>query len=398
MNDGVSVVIPIYNVKEYLRKCVESVLAQTYKEIEVILVDDGSTDGSDEICDKLADTDARIKVVHKKNGGLVSARKVGMKEATGDFLLNIDGDDWIEQKMIELLVKDIHDNNSDVAACCFWKDGSESEELYWGKEIIAYTDKEKSRIATDWLKGELNCIEVVWNKLYKADLFRQVYEYVPDYICNGEDVIAFFNLIHHGAKISVVYDKLYHYVNRPGSVSKAVDRIARMASKELMIGFLAKLLNEKYDVPKDILDRWIIDKTMIEVSQNIAGGESFVQKFYTNKISLLRRKKVVIYGAGKVGKDLFRQLSIYDDIEICAWVDQNYQKYNYGFHKIESVDSLISLPFDVIMIAVWDKDIYLSIKKSLIEKYGICEDRVVWCDPQITWRDINGYIDSYSLV
>ncbi len=396
VDELVSVVIPIYNIMDYLEKCVASVCGQTYKKLEIILVDDGSTDGSGKLCEELAAADARIKVIHKENGGLVSARKAGIKEATGFYLVNIDGDDWIEENMIELLVQNICKDGSDIAVCGFWKEGVEREEYAWASSNFTITGKKKNAIATAWLNGELNCAEVVWNKLYKTDLFRSVYELVPNYLCNGEDVIAFFNLIHSDVKVCILDDKLYHYVSRPGSVSQSADAIKRMASKELMIGFLAQVIEEKFDVPKDVLNNWIIDKTMLEINKNIDGGESFIQTFYTSNIDPLKRKNVVIYGAGKVGKDLFRQLTTHDDINICLWVDKNYQKYSHGFHEVKSVDALGTTDYDVIIVAILDEKKYETIRNQLIEQFGISEDKIIWSNPQITWRNINGYINSYS--
>ena len=108
MTEVVSIIIPIYNVKEYLVKCVNSVISQTYVDLQIILVDDGSTDGSALICDKLACGDSRIEVIHKMNGGLSSARNEGMKAATGEYIYFLDADDYIESDLIEICVNTIH--------------------------------------------------------------------------------------------------------------------------------------------------------------------------------------------------------------------------------------------------------------------------------------------------
>lgn len=110
----ISIVVSIYNEWEYLDKCIDSIVNQTYKNIEIILVDDGSTDCCGEICDKYAEQDSRIIVIHKPNGGLVSARKAGTKEATGDYIINVDGDDWIEKERIQNLVKGIEQYHADI--------------------------------------------------------------------------------------------------------------------------------------------------------------------------------------------------------------------------------------------------------------------------------------------
>lgn len=106
VNMVVDIIVPVYNVSKYLNKCIESLLAQTYKYIKIILVDDGSTDGSEKICDNYARIDDRINVIHKENGGLVSAWTMGIKNSKSEWVVFVDGDDWVEYKHIELLVKE----------------------------------------------------------------------------------------------------------------------------------------------------------------------------------------------------------------------------------------------------------------------------------------------------
>ena len=117
MKDLVSIIVPVYNVQKYLDKCIESMLKQTYTNIEIVLVDDGSTDGSASICDKYAADDERVVVVHKKNGGQSDARNVGLEKSTGEYICWVDGDDCIEENMIELLHKNLVDNNADISIC-----------------------------------------------------------------------------------------------------------------------------------------------------------------------------------------------------------------------------------------------------------------------------------------
>ena len=112
----VSIIIPVYNVEQYLSECMESVLKQTYTNLEILLVDDGSTDSSPKICDKYASQDFRVKVIHKKNGGPMSACLMGIREAAGEYLAFMDSDDWIDLSMIEELVKET--NGSDREIIC----------------------------------------------------------------------------------------------------------------------------------------------------------------------------------------------------------------------------------------------------------------------------------------
>ena len=117
MKSLVSVIVPIYKVEKYLNKCVDSIINQSYKNLEIILVDDGSPDKCGEICDKYAEKDSRVKVIHKENGGLSDARNAGIDIAKGDYLLFVDSDDWITSNICEVLIKNANDNLSDIIAC-----------------------------------------------------------------------------------------------------------------------------------------------------------------------------------------------------------------------------------------------------------------------------------------
>lgn len=122
MKEQISVIIPIYNVEKYLSDCVESVLKQTYTDLEIILVDDGSQDASGQICDDYAKQDSRVQVIHKKNGGLSSARNAGIDQATGQYFFFLDSDDWIAENALELLYKEIKSTGRIwlYAICSMW--------------------------------------------------------------------------------------------------------------------------------------------------------------------------------------------------------------------------------------------------------------------------------------
>ena len=117
MDEKISVIVPVYNVEQYLERCVDSIINQTYKNLEIILVNDGSTDNSGQLCDKLAKKDNRIRVIHKENGGLSDARNVGIDEAKSDLIGFIDSDDYIDEDMYELLINNMKNANADLSMC-----------------------------------------------------------------------------------------------------------------------------------------------------------------------------------------------------------------------------------------------------------------------------------------
>jgi glycosyltransferase involved in cell wall biosynthesis len=170
--DKISVIVPVYKVQDYLGRCVDSILAQTYPELEVILVDDGSPDGCGALCDRYAAQDARVRVIHKANGGLSSARNAGMDAATGTWLAFVDSDDWLDPTMLELLHRLCVEHEAQIAEC-----GSRS--LYADRTENSATETGEVTEATPLqaLDGNLdykNFFVMSWNKLYRADIARGV--------------------------------------------------------------------------------------------------------------------------------------------------------------------------------------------------------------------------------
>jgi glycosyltransferase involved in cell wall biosynthesis len=167
-----SVIIPIYNVEECLPKCIESVVNQTYKTIEIILVNDGSTDNCGQICDSYAKEDIRIKVVHKENGGLSSARNAGLNVANGRYIAFLDSDDWIDSEMYETLIALIEKHNADIAACGF-------KDIYPGETVFHSNTGEVTlygrESAINALVAERNSVRFeVWNKVFKNEIIGDV--------------------------------------------------------------------------------------------------------------------------------------------------------------------------------------------------------------------------------
>lgn len=209
----ISVIVPIYNVEQYLSKCIDSILNQIYKNLEVILVDDGSSDNCGQICDDYAKIDCRIKVVHKENGGLSDARNAGIKVATGEYVCFVDSDDWISKEMISSLYTCMQEDKSDIVCSgVMWV--TEGEE-----EIRNDTVNEK--IILDEIDGLRELLydrklkQHVWNKLYRFDLIKDIPFEKGKY---HEDVFWSYQVIARAKRISVVPESFYYYVQRAGSI------------------------------------------------------------------------------------------------------------------------------------------------------------------------------------
>ncbi|OUQ56650.1 hypothetical protein B5E58_10520 [Tyzzerella sp. An114] len=213
----ISVIVPVYKVEEYLNKCVDSIINQTYKNLEIILVDDGSPDSCGKICDEYAKKDSRIKVIHKENGGVSSARNAGLDVATGDYIGFVDSDDWIEPNMYEFLIKKCLYYNTDIARCEFIdeydfnisdKNISLNENYY----IIENSDN----IIIDIIKGSWS-EGVLCNKLYKSSLLRNIR--LKNDLKYCEDLLFNYYVMKKANKIFVSNIKKYHYFRRNDSVT-----------------------------------------------------------------------------------------------------------------------------------------------------------------------------------
>lgn len=209
----ISVIVPIYNVEKYLNKCVDSIINQTYKNLEIILVDDGSPDKCPELCDIYAQKDKRIKVVHKENGGLSDARNAGMAVASGEYVSFIDSDDYIELNMLSDLYDCIVKDNSDVAACGVnWVDESCKvirKDCVEQHCVLSNVEAMKELLHDNIIK------QYVWNKLYKMSIIKDIPFEKGRY---NEDVFWSYQMVGNANQISISPNVCYNYLQRSNSI------------------------------------------------------------------------------------------------------------------------------------------------------------------------------------
>lgn len=204
MKSLISIIIPVYNVCEYLEKCLDSVINQTYNNLEIILVDDGSSDGSEKICDEYAMKDKRVKVIHKENGGVASARNEGVKHSAGAYIGWIDSDDFACSNMFERLYELAQENDADIVIC----DNYINEINEDGSKLEVYTMKAKD-IMPDVLLDKIT--SHLWNKLFKRELFNDIL--FPD-ISVAEDVAVMHKIFEKANNVTFTKEKLYLYFRR----------------------------------------------------------------------------------------------------------------------------------------------------------------------------------------
>ncbi len=235
----ISVIIPIYKVERYLDRCIESVVNQTYKNLEIILVDDGSPDNCPFICDDWAKKDNRIKVIHKLNGGLSDARNNGLKVASGEYISFVDSDDWVESCFLEKLYRIMQQENADVVGCGVAYASEEGKILKsksCSKPLLNMTKIEALR----QLILEKEITQTVWNKLYRREVIRDILFEVGK--CHEDDFWT-YRIIDRANKVTMISDLLYNYLQREGSImgnGYTIKRIDGLEARFLRMQYLQK--------------------------------------------------------------------------------------------------------------------------------------------------------------
>lgn len=386
----ISIIVPIYNVKDYLTACVNSILSQTYSNIEIILVDDGSTDGSGRLCDEFAAQDSRVRVIHKENGGLVSARKAGAAAAKGEYILNVDGDDWIGENRVENMVERGASLGVDMIYMAgIYKEYEYGSVYQWGFPLeYGIYDRRKIRdillpglVDTRvFLKRNISPSLCSWG--IKKKLFQEIEATVDNGMTLGEDLVCLLSCIVESNYISCIDEPDYHYIKtRKGSIIQACDsqiERLRLFTEKIKEFFL----NHKYipNLEKVICQYIFHVMLMVEYSSCWFKNDSYLFPYREVK----NGSRVVVYGAGNVGKHLISYLRKDPRYPLVAWVDTN-------VIADEIENDLTVIPdqqYDYILISVLEYETACDIKKSLINK-GINEDKIQLMDESIlTWENI----------
>lgn len=233
MKPILSIIVPVYNVRDYLETCINSILAQTFTNFELILVDDGSTDGSGEMCDKFALRDRRISVIHKENGGVVSARKTGIQAAQGKYAGYVDGDDWIEKNMYEEMTGYMDKYGCDLVMCDV-EHNTASRPLstggthlgisggYYNRQRLESEIFPKMIYAGEFYK--FGVYPVIWNKLYRREKLIEFQLNVYDSINTGEDAACVYPYIYSSDSLYFMENSsLYHYRHSRNQMTAAFD-------------------------------------------------------------------------------------------------------------------------------------------------------------------------------
>lgn len=265
----VSVIVPVYNVEKYVEKCLDSICSQTYTNIEIIVVNDGTKDSSADICKRIAESDSRITVIDKPNGGLASARNAALEVVKGKYVVCVDSDDWVENKMVETLVNAIESYNCDMAVCNFYKEDEfgnrDGQTRDNDIEILSKEEAMLYAILPDKYYG------FAWNKIYKKDILgKQRY---TEAFLKGEDSPFTCEYINKCKRVVYLHTPLYHYRIDSVSITRSSFSKKKMSVLDSYMSIIDMLTDLHYS--QHIIDSQKVQyaNQLLSLSVNICRSE-----------------------------------------------------------------------------------------------------------------------------
>ena len=391
-NPLISVIVPVYNIEKYVSECINSLIAQTFSDIEIIAVDDGSTDNSGKICDEYAAKDKRVKVIHKNNEGLVAARKTGLKVAVGEYVGYVDGDDWVEKDFYSALFNAAKEHDGDVVVAGFSRDFmGKIEEKINGVSAGHYCGEELENVRAELISfGDIyvpGIYTYVWNKLFKRNILEKFQNAVPDEITIGEDAAVVFPFLAECNSVSVITDCSYRYRQHEESMVKKSDwSKSNGEGLKALVKFLQSNVKTEF---ANKIDDFILNLFLIHSGSRM--GDEFV--FDKN----IGGKRLVLFSAGTFGQYIMKG-GADCGLNFVGWIDDDSEEYRACGLDVQLVDSVTATQFDYVLIATTNNVLAVGIKNRLTDM-GVPAEKVVCFDfaPQFRETAFAKYLNYYGV-
>lgn len=382
----ISVIVPVYNNGDSLERCVLSILEQSYTNLQIILIDDGSTDCTFEISEQLALGDKRIEVYHREHSGSVAARKFGLEIAKGQYIGFVDADDYIDSDMYQNLFQALWKTNADFVHSGHVEENEKRKKIFCDFSSIVFNvidTKSKRKFLKSYImrSDESRVIAPsLCTKLFKAQLIKKCFKDLDDGQQYGEDLICLFRCVMESGKIMLYNKAMYHYIVKVKSLSH-LDPNDYMIKEIGMWHHVLQVLNQyQYlELVKDDIC-FFLKRKMIQIISYNNQTDKRVPQYCFREIEKIIGKKIVLFGAGNVGKDYYTQFSKYKKCNIVAWTDSDWEKYHLEYVDVISLEKVLAMPFDLIVIAVRDESTAEEIRNILLES-GVLKDRIIWSKP-----------------
>lgn len=382
----ISVVVPVYNKEKTIERCIKSISSQSYSDLEIIIVDDGSADKSGCICEKLSEHDNRIRIIRTENAGAVAARKKGIAIAKGDYIGFVDADDLIEPDMYERLFDAIRKSNADFVHSGFvlCKDDYSQPVIDFGEGFYKF-DSDEARF--EFLKHYYLQIKEggtisysLWSKLYKKKFIEKEFNHIQDGQDLGEDAVCLCRCILDANSVYLLPIASYHYYVYENSLSRV--KYERVITENVHRCSEIISLIESYGFG-EVLRSDIADFSVSFLLKQIKGYSDYshiISRFYCGFIESLVGKRVVLYGAGEVGRCYYKQLNGVQEITVVGICD-SYSEKRIDNLITKRIEEVRKDEYDTIVISVDSESASNSIQEY-IRSLGIHDKEVLWFKPK----------------
>lgn len=377
-----TIIVPVYNTAVFLRQCMDSILAQTFTDVEILCIDDGSTDKSPEILDEYASTDSRIRVIHKANGGLVSVRKLGVEEAKGRYIGFVDSDDWIDTIMYERLCSCAKEHDADFVSSSYWQEGVYSNISRDAIEAGIYDESRmgllRNRAIFYLEKHDKGLSGSLCTKIFRAELLKKVMPNIPDKIKVSEDKVTSITFL-LDCNVAVILDEAYyHYRINSNSMFHAEDP-DYLLNYHIVYNYFKSLYSHKNftENMRTQAELYIVQFLIKGINTQL--GFSFRNLMWIDPDWIEDNalgKRIALCGKGDLGKTYEEQIKNSKSKEFVGYIDID--------NKSE-VDTCISL-IDSIVITTKNENNALKTRNQLIEN-GIEDSKIFWFrQEEIFWK------------
>lgn len=369
--DRISIIVPVYNAEKYLRECLDSLLNQTYSDVEIILVDDGSTDESIAICDEYDKKYYRVKVLHQENAGQNAARFAGLKMSSGKYIMFVDADDWVAENICEVLLSLFWSADIDytrVGAVNVLLDNRQSREkilmpgIYRCQELY-------EKIAGD-VFGEWKLASSLTAALFQRELIFKEFDNVDLRVNYGEDGIVLLGYLLSAKKANIGKEYGYYYRKNLNSVTHTHKKSNLESQKYLFRCVTNRFNRENIDC------LWYRNVKWLTIINLLYGGydafDDYPGIFPYPRVQ--RKDKIVIYGFGLLGVELHKWCGR-NNVHVMGIVDQQWEEYQKKGMYVKSPDEILSINYDYILIAITKPGVAQKVAESL-ENIGIPRERI----------------------
>lgn len=365
----ISVIVPTYNLAAYVFQCVSSITQQTYPNLEIIVVDDGSSDSTIELCEFFRKTDARIKIVRKPNGGLVSARKAGVGIATGDYVFYVDGDDWIDPDCIRAYYDLAVAHDADVVIGDYKREflgdfvtvRNNLEPGLYDRAAITQRIFPKMVSQPPFFQHGLRTYS--WGKLYRRSLIQDLQDKVPDNIVIAEDACLLYPAMLRAERVYVSDLTSCNYRQRPNSILKSPESTQSELSRiSLAFNHLAQALGADFT---EQLQAYFLAITLTRTGALLCDTQQYQRHQVFGEIPV--GSKLAIYNSGSFGQQVYKHLKINPDFALVAWYDPDYPANQLLGMSVSDPAQMDANAFDLLLVPSFDPCIRIEVEALIAQ-------------------------------